>query len=78
MRRSKPQSGNIMMHRPGVKSAIDPDRSPSTVANLPPTTTKRWVARRKAEVVSAVLFDGRLPAEEFVDGKRVTATSLFK
>lgn len=54
MRRSKPQSGNIMMHRPGIKSAIDPDRSPSTVANLPPTTTKRWVARRKAEVVSAV------------------------
>ena len=43
-----------MMHRPGVKSAIGPDRSPPTVANLPPTTTKRWVARRKAAVVSAV------------------------
>lgn len=42
------------MHRPGIKYAIGPDRSPSTVANLPPTTTKRWVARRKAEVVSAV------------------------
>jgi len=43
-----------MMHRPGIKSAIGPDGSPLTIANLPPTTTKRWVIRRKAEVVSAV------------------------
>ena len=43
-----------MMHRPGVKSAIGPDGSPSTITNLPPTTTKRWIVRHKAEVVSAV------------------------
>ena len=31
-----------------------PDGSPLTVADLPPSTTKRWVIRRKAEVVAAV------------------------
>jgi len=33
---------------------------------------------RRSQAGEAVLFDGRLPAEEFVDGKRVTATSLLK
>jgi hypothetical protein len=33
---------------------IGPDGSPLTIADLPPRTTKRWVIRRKAEVVSAV------------------------
>jgi len=31
-----------------------PDGSPLTIADLPPATTKRWVIRRKAEVVAAV------------------------
>jgi transposase len=31
-----------------------PDGSPLTIADLPPPGTKRWVARRKAEVVLAV------------------------
>ena len=37
-----------------TKFVIGPDGSPLTVADLPPTTTKRWVIRRKAEVVAAV------------------------
>ena len=37
-----------------VKYVIGPDGSPLTVADLPPPTTRRWVIRRKAEVVAAV------------------------
>ena len=37
-----------------TKYVIGPDGSPLTVADLPPSTTKRWVIRRKAEVVAAV------------------------
>ncbi|MDE0932262.1 MAG: DUF1153 domain-containing protein [Novosphingopyxis baekryungensis] len=39
---------------------IKPDRvigplgEPLTIEDLPPTTTRRWVVRRKAEVVAAV------------------------
>jgi hypothetical protein len=40
--------------RPRVKYVIGPDGSPLTVADLPPNSTKRWVIRRKAEVVAAV------------------------
>jgi hypothetical protein len=37
-----------------VKYVIGPDGSPLTIADLPPPSTKRWVIRRKAEVVAAV------------------------
>ncbi|MEM7044368.1 MAG: DUF1153 domain-containing protein [Pseudomonadota bacterium] len=33
---------------------IGPDGKPLTLEDLPPPETKRWVARRKAEVVAAV------------------------
>lgn len=36
------------------KFVIGPDGSPLTISDLPPTSTKRWVIRRKAEVVCAV------------------------
>jgi hypothetical protein len=42
------------VHRPRVKYVIGPDGSPLTIADLPPPSTKRWVIRRKAEVVAAV------------------------
>jgi hypothetical protein len=42
------------LHRARAKYVIGPDGSPLTVADLPPVTTKRWVIRRKAEVVAAV------------------------
>jgi hypothetical protein len=42
------------LQRIKVKYVIGPDGSPLTVADLPPPSTKRWVIRRKAEVVAAV------------------------
>ena len=40
-------------YRARVRYVIGPDGSPLTVADLPPKDTKRWVIRRKAEVVAA-------------------------
>jgi hypothetical protein len=37
-----------------VRYVVGPDGSPLTLGDLPPPQTKRWVARRKAEVVFAV------------------------
>src|ERR1700759_2211954 len=50
-------------HRPRVKYVIGPDCSPLTIADLPAPGTKRWVIRRKAEVVTAVR-GGLLSLEE--------------
>ena len=44
-------------HRPRVKYVIGPDGSPLTIADLPAPGTRRWVIRRKAEVVAAVRAD---------------------
>lgn len=46
-----------------VNYVIGPDGSPLTIADLPPPDTKRWVIRRKAEVVAAVR-GGLLTLEE--------------
>lgn len=51
------------MHRGRTKYVIGPDGSPLTIADLPPSDTKRWVIRRKAEVVAAVR-GGLLSLEE--------------
>ena len=50
-------------YRARVKYVIGPDGSPLTIADLPPTNTRRWVIRRKAEVVAAVR-GGLLSLEE--------------
>ncbi|MBL4757727.1 MAG: DUF1153 domain-containing protein [Rhizobiales bacterium] len=50
-------------YMPRVKYVIGPDGSPLTIADLPPTSTRRWVIRRKAEVVAAVR-GGLLSLEE--------------
>ena len=50
-------------HPPRVKYVIGPDGSPLTIADLPPSSTRRWVIRRKAEVVAAVR-GGLLSLEE--------------
>ena len=44
-------------------SVIGPSGEPLTIADLPPPQTKRWVIRRKAEVVAAVR-GGLLTLEE--------------
>src|SRR3546814_5125985 len=41
-------------HQTKINYVIGPDGTPLTVADLPPPNTKRWVIRRKAEVVAAV------------------------
>ena len=46
-----------------VTYVIGPDGAPLTVADLPNPDTKRWVIRRKAEVVAAVR-GGLLSLEE--------------
>jgi hypothetical protein len=40
--------------RSRVSYVIGPDGSPLTINDLPPPQTRRWVIRRKAEVVAAV------------------------
>lgn len=52
--------------RARAKYVIGPDGSPLTVADLPPANTRRWVIRRKAEVVAAVR-GGLLSLEEACD-----------
>jgi Protein of unknown function (DUF1153) len=50
-------------YRPKAKFVTGPDGAPLTVADLPPSNTRRWVIRRKAEVVAAVR-GGLLSLEE--------------
>lgn len=40
--------------KPRGRYVIGPDGGPLTLADLPASDTKRWVARRKAQVVAAV------------------------
>lgn len=49
-----------------IKRVIGPTGETITLDNLPPADTKRWVARRKAEVVAAVR-GGVLTLEEACD-----------
>ena len=62
--------------RPRVKYVIGPDGSPLTVADLPATTTRRWVIRRKAEVVAAVR-GGLLSLEEACTRYRLTVEEFL-
>ena len=55
---------------------IGPDGSPLTVADLPPRDTKRWVIRRKAEVVAAVR-GGLLSLEEACEGYKLTVDEFL-
>jgi hypothetical protein len=48
---------------PRPKYVIGPDGSPLTILDLPAAGTKRWVIRRKAEVIAAVR-GGLLSLEE--------------
>ncbi len=61
---------------PRVKYVIGPDGSPLTIADLPPTTTRRWVIRRKAEVVAAVR-GGLLSLEEACERYTLTVEEFL-
>ncbi len=47
----------------GPRAVTLPDGNIMTRADLPPTTTRRWVASRKAAVVRGVLY-GLIPQNE--------------
>jgi len=50
---------------------MGPDGSPLSMSNLPPPDTKRWVIRRKAEVICAVR-GGLLTIEEACERYRLS------
>jgi len=62
--------------RPRVKIVIGPDGSPLTIADLPSPSTKRWVIRRKAEVVAAVR-GGLLSLEEACERYALTVEEFL-
>lgn len=55
---------------------IGPDGTPLTLKDLPPPSTKRWVIRRKAEVVAAVR-GGLLTLEEACDRYHLTVEEFL-
>ena len=55
---------------------IGPDGRPLTLADLPPPNTKRWVIRRKAEVVAAVR-GGLISLEEACDRYKLTVEEFL-
>ena len=63
-------------YRPRVKYVIGPDGSPLTIADLPAPGTKRWVIRRKAEVVAAVR-GGLLSLEDACKRYRLTVDEFL-
>ena len=59
-----------------VTYVIGPDGAPLTVADLPAPDTKRWVIRRKAEVVAAVR-GGLLSLEEACNRYTLTVVEFL-
>lgn len=47
----------------GLRAVTLPDGTTMTQADLPPANTRRWVARRKADVVRGVVF-GLIPLQD--------------
>ena len=58
------------------KYVIGPDGSPLTIADLPAPSTRRWVIRRKAQVVAAVR-GGLLSLEEACGRYRLSVDELL-
>ncbi len=61
---------------PRYRYVIGPDGTPLTLADLPPPNTKRWVIRRKAEVVAAVR-GGLLSLEEACERYTLTVEEFL-
>ena len=59
-----------------ARYVIGPDGSPLTIADLPPRDTKRWVVRRKAELVAAVR-GGLLSLEEACERYALTVDEFL-
>lgn len=67
---------NAAPHRSKEPYVIGPDGLPLTLADLPPADTKRWVIRRKAEVVAAVR-GGLLTLEEACERYTLTVEEFL-
>jgi len=63
-------------YRARVRYVIGPDGSPLTIADLPSPSTKRWVIRRKAEVVAAVR-GGLLSLDEACERYQLTVDEFL-
>ncbi len=63
-------------YRARVKYVMGPDGSPLTIADLPAADTKRWVIRRKAEVVAAVR-GGLLSLDEACERYKLTVDEFL-
>lgn len=59
-----------------VSYVIGPDGNPLTTMDLPPADTRRWVARRKAEVVVAVR-GGLISLEDACDRYALTVEEFL-
>lgn len=55
---------------------MGPDGAPLTLADLPAPSTKRWVIRRKAQIVAAVR-GGLLSLDEACERYALTAEEFF-
>jgi hypothetical protein len=64
------------MHRARARFVIGPDGAPLTIADLPQKDTKRWVIRRKAEVVAAVR-GGLISLEEACDRYKLSVDEFL-
>ncbi|MEZ5776487.1 MAG: DUF1153 domain-containing protein [Hyphomicrobiaceae bacterium] len=64
------------VYRARVRYVIGPDGAPLTIADLPPADTKRWVIRRKAEVVAAVR-GGLISIEEACERYKLTVDEFL-
>jgi hypothetical protein len=62
--------------RPRPKYAIGPGGGPLTITDLPAPGTKRWVIRRKAEVIAA-MRGGLLSIEEACSRYMLTVDELL-
>jgi hypothetical protein len=62
--------------RPRVKYVIGPEGSRLTITDLPAPETKRWVARRKAEIIAAVR-GGLISLEEACSRYSLTTYELL-
>ena len=64
-----------MLQRPKIRAVVGPDGSPINVNSLPSSDTKRWVPRRKAEVIYGLL-GGLLTVEQACQRYSVSVAEL--
>ncbi len=64
------------LNNKGERYVIGPTGEPLTLGDLPPSSTERWVIRRKAEVVAAVR-GGLLTLEDACSRYRLTSEEFL-